>query len=163
MREVMERLIAVWGAERVSIRLSPNGESQGVDDSDPASLFAEAARVPGGAESQLCRAATARSCRVPWATTVPPQDGLIRQHYTGPIVLNSDYTPEGAAADVASGRADAISFGRPDISNPDLVERIRVNAHLAPNVGVPQTWYFPGEAGYIDYPTLAEETAGTSA
>lgn len=74
-------------------------------------------------------------------------------------MLNSDYTPEEAAADVASGRADAISFGRPFISNPDLVERIRVGAHLNPNKGVPATWYFPGEAGYTDYPTLAEETA----
>jgi hypothetical protein len=30
---------------------------------------------------------------------------------------------------------------------------------VAPNKGAPQTWYFPGEAGYIDYPTLAEEAA----
>jgi 2,4-dienoyl-CoA reductase-like NADH-dependent reductase (Old Yellow Enzyme family) len=97
------------------------------------------------------------------ATTVPQQDGLFRTHYTGPLVLNSDYTPESAEADVASGRADAISFGRPFISNPDLVERIRLGAALAPNVGVPQTWYFPGEAGYIDYPTLAEEHVSASA
>jgi hypothetical protein len=40
-----------------------------------------------------------------------------------------------------------------------LVQRIRVGADFAPNKGVPQTWYFPGEAGYIDYPTLAEEAA----
>ena len=60
---------------------------------------------------------------------------------------------------MASGRADAISFGRPFISNPDLVERIQTDAHINPNKGVPQTWYFPGEVGYTDYPTLAEETA----
>ena len=89
-------------------------------------------------------------------TDVPQQSALIRSIYKGPLVLNSDYTADEAAADVASGRADAISFGRPFISNPDLVERIRVGASFAPNVGVPQTWYFPGEAGYIDYPTLAE-------
>ncbi len=162
MREVMERLISVWGAERVSIRLSPNGESQGVDDSDPATLFAEAARVLEALKVSFVELRQPGPEGTFGATDVPPQDGLIRQHYTGPIVLNSDYTPEGAAADVTSGRADAVSFGRPYISNPDLVERIRTGATLAPNVGVPQTWYFPGEAGYIDYPTLAEELASAS-
>jgi N-ethylmaleimide reductase len=162
MREVMERLISIWGAERVSIRLSPNGESQGVDDSDPATLFAEAARVLEALKVSFVELRQPGPDGTFGATDVPPQDGLIRQHYTGPIVLNSDYTPEDAAADVTSGRADAVSFGRPYISNPDLVERIRIGAALAPNVGVPQTWYFPGEAGYIDYPTLAEEQASAS-
>jgi len=163
MREVMERLIAIWGPDRVSIRLSPNGESQGVDDSDPATLFAEAARVLEALKVSFVELRQPGPEGTFGATTVPPQDGLIRQHYSGPLVLNSDYTPEGAAADVDSGRADAISFGRPYISNPDLVERIRVGASLSPNVGVPETWYFPGEAGYIDYPTLAEEKASASA
>lgn len=162
MREVMERLVAIWGAESVSIRLSPNGESQGVDDSDPATLFAEAARVLEALKVGFVELRQPGPEGSFGATTVPPQDALIRKHYTGPLVLNSDYTPEAAAADVASGRANAISFGRPYISNPDLVERIRAGAHLAPNVGVPQTWYFPGEAGYIDYPTLAEEQASAS-
>jgi len=163
MREVMERLIAVWGADRVSIRLSPNGESQGVDDSDPALLFAEAARVLEALKVSFVELRQPGPSGTFGATTVPPQDGLIRRHYSGPLVLNSDYTPEDAAADVTSGRADAISFGRPYISNPDLVERIRLGANLAPNVGVPATWYFPGEAGYIDYRTLAEERAGATA
>jgi 2,4-dienoyl-CoA reductase-like NADH-dependent reductase (Old Yellow Enzyme family) len=163
MREVMERLIAVWGAERVSIRLSPNGESQGVDDSDPATLFSEAARVLEALRVGFVELRQPGPEGTFGATTVPPQDDLIRRHYTGPVVLNSDYTPEGAAADVAAGRADAISFGRPYISNPDLVDRIRLGANLAPNVGVPQTWYFPGEAGYTDYPTLAEERTSASA
>lgn len=163
MREVLERLISVWGAERVSIRLSPNGESQGVDDSDPATLFAEAARVLETLKVGFVELRQPGPDGTFGATTVPPQDALFRTHYTGPLVLNSDYTPEGAATDVESGRADAISFGRPFISNPDLVERIRLGAALAPNVGVPQTWYFPGEAGYIDYPTLAEEQTSASA
>jgi len=163
MREVMERLVSIWGADRVSIRLSPNGESQGVDDSDPATLYAEAARVLEALKVSFVELRQPGPDGTFGATTVPPQDHVIRAHYSGPLVLNSDYAPEGAAADVASGRADAISFGRPYISNPDLVERIRVGAELAPNVGVPQTWYFPGEAGYIDYPTLAEEQARVSA
>ena len=61
-----------------------------------------------------------------------------------------------AEADVASGRCEAIAFGRPYISNPDLAERIRVGAEWAPNVNVPASWYLPGPAGYIDYPTMDE-------
>ena len=157
MREVMERLVSIWGADRVSIRLSPNGDSQGVDDSDPAALFAEAARVLQTLEVGFVELRQPGPEGTFGATNVPQQDALIRSIYRGPIVLNSDYTAASAEADVKSGRADAVAFGRPFISNPDLVERIRDGADLAPNKGVPQTWYFPGEAGYIDYPTLAEE------
>jgi 2,4-dienoyl-CoA reductase-like NADH-dependent reductase (Old Yellow Enzyme family) len=85
------------------------------------------------------------------STDVPAQDALIRSIYKGPLVLNSDYTPEQAAADVASGRTDAVSFGRPFISNPDLVERIRQGAPLAPNRNAPESWYFPVPEGYADY------------
>lgn len=154
MREILERLIAIWGADRVSIRLSPNGNSQGCDDSDPASIFGEAARVlealgvsfielrEPGPEGSFGR------------TDVPKQSPLIRSIYSGPLVLNSDYSAENAVADVASGKCDAISFGRPYISNPDLAARIKVGAEWAPNVDVPKSWYFPGPQGYIDYPAL---------
>ncbi|HQS96067.1 MAG: alkene reductase [Novosphingobium sp. 17-62-19] len=159
MREVVERLISVWGKERVSIRLSPNGDSQGVDDSNPAATFGEAARVLQEVGVSFVELRQPGPEGTFGQTDVPQQDSVIRAIYTGPLVLNSDYTPEQAAADVASGRTDAISFGRPFISNPDLVDRIQKGAHINPNKGVPQTWYFPGEVGYTDYPTLAEETA----
>ena len=156
LREVTERLISIWGADRVSVRLSPNGDSQGVDDSDPASIFGEAARVLHALNIAFLELRQPGPDGTFGSTDVPQQDALIRSIYKGPLVLNSDYTVDKAEADIASGRADAISFGRPFISNPDLVERIRVGAAFAPNVNVPQSWYFPGDAGYIDYPTLAE-------
>jgi len=163
MREVMERLISVWGSDRVAIRFSPNGSSQGVDDSDPARLFAEAARVLEALQPAFVELRQPGPDGTFGATDVPQQDALIRSIYSGPLVLNSDYTPETASADVASGRADAISFGRPFISNPDLVARIRAEAELAPNRGAPQTWYSSGAAGYTDYPTMAAEPASATA
>ena len=51
------------------------------------------------------------------------------------------------------GRADLIAFGRPFISNPDLVERMKRAAPLTPLD--PNTLYGGGAVGYIDYPTLA--------
>ena len=160
MREVLERLIAVWGKDRVSIRLSPNGDTQGVDDSDPAAIFSEAARTIEALGLGFLELRQPGPNGTFGATDVPQQDALIRGLFTGPLVLNSDYTAEQAAADIASGRCDAVSFGRPFISNPDLVERFRIGAELAPNVNAPRSWYFPGPEGYIDYPTLAQQTAG---
>ncbi len=154
LREVLERLIAVWGAGRVSVRLSPNGVSQGCDDSDPASIFGAAAQVCQDLGLGFVELRQPGPHGTFGSTDVPQQDALIRSIYTGPLVLNSDYTAETAAADVGSGRCDAIAFGRPYISNPDLAERIKAGADWAPNVNVPKSWYMPGPEGYIDYPAL---------
>lgn len=88
-------------------------------------------------------------------TDVPRVSPDIRKVFTNPLILNQEYRLDNASADVASGLADGISFGRPYISNPDLVERLRVNAELAPDNF--RTWYSPGPEGYTDYPVL--ETA----
>lgn len=154
MREVLERLIAVWGAQRVSIRLSPNGMTQGCDDPDPPSIFGAAARVLQELGIGFLELREPGPEGTFGQTDVPKQSPLIRTIYKGPLVLNSDYTGELADADVSAGRCDAISFGRPFISNPDLPWRIRNGAEWAPNVDVPRSWYLPGPAGYIDYPVL---------
>ena len=72
-------------------------------------------------------------------------------------MLNSDYSADEAVADIEAGRADAVSWGRDFISNPDLPTRLRTGAPIAPNVNVPHSWYGKGPAGYIDYPTLTEQ------
>ena len=154
LREVLEALIAVWGADRVSVRLSPNGETQGCDDPDPAALFGAAAQVCQDLKLGFVELRQPGPDGTFGATTVPQQDALIRSVYHGLLVLNSDYTAAQADADVSSGRCDAVSFGRPYISNPDLATRIRLGAEWAPNRDVPKTWYLPGPDGYIDYPAL---------
>ena len=51
--------------------------------------------------------------------------------------------------------ADLIAFGRPFISNPDLVERITNGSELAqPD---PNTFYSADEKGYTDYPKMNPE------
>jgi N-ethylmaleimide reductase len=62
---------------------------------------------------------------------------------------------EEADKEVASGRADAVAFGRLWISNPDLVERIRDSVPLAEwNT---KTFYTRGEEGYTDYPRATKQ------
>lgn len=159
LREVLTALIDVWGADRVGLRLSPNGESQGCDDSDPAATFGAAAKVAEDLGIAFLELREPGPDGTFGSTEVPKQSPLIRSIYSGPLILNSDYDPAQAAADVDAGRADAISFGRPFISNPDLPDRIRAGADLAPNKGVPQSWYGRGPEGYVDYPTLMEQSA----
>lgn len=159
MREVLERLIDVWGAGRVSIRLSPNGETQGCDDATPGETFGAAAQVLQDLGVGFLELRQPGPDGTFGRTDVPKQGAHLRTIYTGPLVLNSDYTAQAAAADVTGGACEAISFGRPYISNPDLAERIRLGAEWAPNVNVPQSWYLPGPVGYTDYPALAEAAA----
>lgn len=159
LRKVLTALIDVWGADRVGLRLSPNGETQGCDDSDPAATFGAAAKVAQDLGIAFLELREPGPDGTFGNTDVPKQSPLIRSIYSGPLILNSDYDATLAAADVETGRADAISFGRPFISNPDLPNRIRASAELTPNKGVPQSWYGRGPEGYIDYPTLMEQSA----
>lgn len=163
MREVLDAIVDVWGADRVGIRLSPNGDSQGADDSDPESIFGAAARVVEEMGLAFLELRQPGPDGTFGQTDVPKQDAMIREIYSGSLILNSDYGAAEAEADVSSGRCDAVSFGRPYISNPDLAERIRQGAHFNPNKDVPKSWYFPIPQGYIDYPTLAEEAEKASA
>ncbi|WP_338446225.1 alkene reductase [Pelagerythrobacter marensis] len=157
LREVLTVLIDVWGADRVGLRLSPNGETQGCDDSDPAATFGAAAEVAEALGIAFLELRQPGPDGTFGKTDVPKQDDVIREIYSGPLILNSDYTPEEASRDVADGRCEAVSFGRPFISNPDLPQRIARGAELAPNKDVPHSWYGRGPEGYIDYPALQED------
>ncbi|RZM02845.1 MAG: alkene reductase, partial [Sphingomonas sp.] len=91
-------------------------------------------------------------------TDVPKLSPAIREVFTGALVLNSDYdTAEEAQAELDRGVADAISFGRTFLANPDLPARLEQGAAL--NTSEMRTWYSQGPEGYIDYPALETEAA----
>jgi 2,4-dienoyl-CoA reductase-like NADH-dependent reductase (Old Yellow Enzyme family) len=157
MTEVVDTVINEVGRDRTGIRLSPNGDVQGCNDSDNHALFTAAA-------------ARLETLGVPWlelrepgpqstfrATDEAPVSPSIRKVFSGKLVLNSDYDGDSAQAKLDEGVADAISFGRTIIANPDLVERIRTGAPL--NRWDVSTFYTQGPEGYTDYPTLAEQEA----
>ncbi len=155
MREVVERVAQVAGTDRTSIRLSPNGDSQGVDDSDPEAVFIPAVKALAEIGIGFLELREPGPNGTFGKTEVPKLSPRIREAFTGPLVLNSDYHDDTAQAALDSGVADAISFGRPFIANPDLPERLRSGAGLAKD-DMP-TWYSQGPQGYTDYPAL--ETA----
>ncbi|WP_076069022.1 alkene reductase [Sphingomonas montana] len=156
LREVTERVISVAGAGRTSVRLSPNGDSQGVDDSNPTALFLPAAQMLSDLGIGFLELREPGPDGTFGNTDVPKLSPEIRKVFKGPLIVNSDYDSVGKAqAELDTGIADAISFGRPFIGNPDLVARLRTGAPLAKDDA--KTWYSQGPEGYIDYPAL--ETA----
>jgi len=153
LREVAERVISVAGADRTSVRLSPNGDSQGVDDSNPEPLFTAAAKALSDLGIAFLELREPGPDGTFGKTDVPKLSPAIRKVFKGVLVVNSDYdTLEKAQAELDTGVADAISFGRTFIANPDLPERLRTGAPLAQDN--PKTWYSQGPEGYIDYPAL---------
>ena len=157
MREVMERVIAEAGAGRTSIRLSPNGESQGADDSDPESVFVPAAKMLNDFGIGFLELREIGPEGTFGTTDVPKLSPKIREAFKGPLILNQDYTQEAAQRDLDSGLADGIAWGRLYIANPDLAERFRLGAPL--NEPNPKTFYVPGPTGYTDYPALESAAA----
>ena len=87
-----------------------------------------------------------------------PQSDLLehlRACYPYTMVLCGGFSLERAQAALHADDADLIAFGKHYISNPDLVERLRIGAPLAP--WSPKTIYKGGATGYIDYPSLEGE------
>ena len=157
LREVTETLVAEVGKDRTHVRLSPNGAVQGVDDSDPHRLFTAAGAALGelGIASLELREPGSQSTFL--ASDVDPISPSIRKVFKGTLVLNSDYLRDSAIERLAEGAADAITFGRPFLANPDLVERLRAGAPL--NEADVATFYSQGPEGYLDYPQLTQQAA----
>ena len=75
-----------------------------------------------------------------------------RPRYKGTLVINCRFNRDSGNRVLEEGLADAVAFGKPFISNPDLVERIRRVAGWAK--WNEETFYTPGPKGYTDYPAL---------
>ena len=150
MSEVVDAVAAEIGSDRTGIRLSPNGESQGADDSNPVGLFTAAAKALDARGLAFVHLREQRKGGTFGATDVPWVSPDIRKAFSGPLILNQEYSRAEALAAVADGKADAIAFGRDFISNPDLVDRLRGDRPIAANSV--KTWYSKGAEGYTDYP-----------
>ena len=158
LRDVAERVASVAGADRTAVRMSPNGESQGVNDSDPESVFLPAAKALSEIGIAFLELREPGPAGTFGHTDVPRLSPKIREVFTGPLVTNSDYfTRDQAQAELDSGNADAIAFGRAFLANPDLPERLKHDAPLNPDN--PKTWYSRGPEGYTDYPAMETASA----
>ena len=154
LREVCEGIVGEIGGGRTGIRLSPIGAVNGCDFDEPEALFVHVAR-------------TLEEVGVSWLEMREPGDGssfakaehdrvspAMRKVFSGAMGLNSDLDAKSGQELLDCGICDFVAFGRPYISNPDLVRRYRDDAPL--NDWEVRTFYSQGPEGYIDYPTLEE-------
>jgi 2,4-dienoyl-CoA reductase-like NADH-dependent reductase (Old Yellow Enzyme family) len=149
MLEVIDACISVWGKDRVGLHLAPRGDSHTMGDSNPLATFGYVAREVGkrGIAFIFTREAVGPD-------SISPQ---LKKEFVGAgggkFIANEKLTKESAEQLVASGTADAVSFGKLFIANPDLPQRFKLNAPL--NEPDSATFYHPEPKGYIDYPVLA--------
>lgn len=154
--EVVEACSEAVGNRRVAVRLSPLNAYNDMSDSDPASLFAAAAAALNGFDLAFLEVVEGLPGHFLFASGGPLLPNL-REIYNGVLVANAGYQFDSATQVVARGTADAVAFGVPFISNPDLVARWREGLPLS--AADPGTFYTPGEPGYLDYPTHEEQPA----
>jgi 2,4-dienoyl-CoA reductase-like NADH-dependent reductase (Old Yellow Enzyme family) len=152
LRQVAHAVADTVGPGRTAVRLSPNGDSQGVNDSDPVPLFTAAAEVLSEIGIAFLELREPGFEGTFGKAELPPVHPAIRKAFAGPLVLNSDFVGGTAQTALDGGEADAIAFGRTFLANPDLVARLRAGAPLNPDVR--ETWYGQGPEGYTDYPAL---------
>lgn len=153
--EVVEAVAEVFPANRVGVRLSPNGVFNDMGSPDYREQYTYAA-------TQLDRYGLAY---------LHIMDGLafgfhelgepmtlaeFRKVFHGPLIGNCGYDLDTANTAIEKGSADLIAIGRPYISTPDLVKRYEKGLPLNPDSDM-STWYTPaGAEGYTDFPTAKE-------
>jgi N-ethylmaleimide reductase len=160
--EVMQAIVGEIGGGRSGLRLSPVTPSNGAgQDSNPQALHEHVVEQLGPLKLAYLHVIEGQTAGA--RDSAPFDYAALRSRFRrgnpgGAWMVNNGYDGKMALASVASGAADLVAFGRPFISNPDLVRRLREDLPLAPLNR--ETLYGGGAAGYIDYPTLDEATAG---
>ncbi len=154
--EVLQAVTEEVGADRTGLRLSPVTPFSDIgQDSDAQGLFNHV--VERLAPLKLAYLHLIEGDTGGARDYLPFDYEALHQRYKqghqqGVWILNNGYDRQLAIDMVASGKADVVAFGRPFISNPDLVHRLRDNLPLAPLD--PNTLYGGGAKGYTDYPAI---------
>jgi N-ethylmaleimide reductase len=155
MIEVSKAVAAEAGADRTGIRISPVTPANDVSDSNPQPLFDHIV-------DQL-NALKLVYIHVIEGSTGGPRDNApfdyasLRKRFSGTYIANNGYDFKLATEVLDQNKADLIAFGKLFISNPDLVERLKLGAPLNPFDKA--TFYGGGAKGYTDYPALGQQAA----
>jgi N-ethylmaleimide reductase len=150
--EVTAAVLKVWEPGRVGVRFGPTSSANDIHDSDPQATF-------GYAVAQMDRARLGYIHIIEGETqgardSIPGFDfGALRRGFCGLYMANNGETLELALQARRDDSADLICFGRPYLSNPDLVERLYAGVPLAATAPK-EVWYGGREKGYTDFPRL---------
>ncbi len=142
---VLKALADAIGGDRVGFRISPGNPYNGMDPADPEATFAPFVKAADGLGLAYCHV-------VDMGLEELDTLAMLRANWSRPIIANNGLKADSAAALIDAGRADAVSFGRAFIANPDLVERVAAGAPLA-RVDFAHV-YTGEEKGFTDYPAM---------
>jgi len=148
--ETLEAMADAIGPGRVGFRICPGHTINGIDDANPEETYGELLSSVAGLDL-----AYLHLIRLPLESFDPL--ALVHARWKGGVILNNSLSFEDAERIVAAGEADAVSFGRHFVSNPDLVERFRAGKPLAKlDRNTLYTGLGDDAKGYTDYSSLAE-------
>ncbi len=157
--EVVDALLEVLPGEKLGVRLTPIDGVGGSYDSDPATLYTAAAQALAGKGLAYLHVVRPNS-HVSSEKNLGSGEAIVlamRAAFDGVFIINGEFSPEEAEAWIAAGKADAVSFGRPFVANPDYPARIAQNG---PYNQADRATFFGGDhRGYTDYPSLAHSTS----
>ena len=146
LMEVTDVLIEVWGASRVGVHLAPRSDEHDMGDADPRETF-------GYALEQLGKRKIAFFFTREYLADDSISEDMKQRSGGVPYIANMRLSRDDAIDLLASGKADAVSFGKAYIANPDLYERLVQDAPLNELVFENMIGSQTAE-GYIDYPAL---------
>jgi N-ethylmaleimide reductase len=157
--EIVDRVAAAIGPDRLGVRLSPFGHYGGISDSNPIQLFSHVISELDARkiayvhliEGRASEAGLGDGCREDALNNAR----LFRSLFAGPVISAAGYTPATAIEALERGTAEAIAFGRAYIANPDLFERIAQSRPL--NAYDRSTFYGGDATGYLDYPVFGSD------
>ena len=146
--EVARATAIAIGADHIGMRISPYGVFNGMTaDAEMDALYERLIAELNSIGLAYIHIVDHSSQGAPEVS--PALKAKIRATFKGKYIMSGGYDLTRANADLDLQRGDLVAFGRPFISNPDLVEKLRNNSPLAaPDAN---TFYTPGEKGYTDY------------
>jgi len=150
LAEILAAVLEVWPAKRVGVRLSPNGNFNDMGSPDYRETFSHAAKALGAHGLAYLHVVDGLGFGF-HELGEPMTLSDFRRLYTGTLMGNCGYTQATAEDALKRQDADLIAFGRPFISNPDLVERFQNGWPLAPEADM-KLWFSAGPEGYTDFP-----------
>ncbi len=150
LMEVTKAVVEAIGSDKVGLRLSPVNPFNDMKDSNPQAVFNYVTEQLN--QFNLAYLHVVEGGIHGGGVADAFDFDAIRKLCKSPYIANLSYDKARGNAAIASGHADAVAYGVPFISNPDLVERFRQDAPL--NEADSKSFYGGTEKGYTDYPTL---------
>ena len=161
LQEIVESILTVWSANRVGVRLSPNGNFNDMGSPDFRETFLYVAKQLNTYKLAYLHLLDGLGFGF-HELGEPMTLAEFREVFDHPLMGNCGYTQDSAETAIQEGYADLIAFGRPYISNPDLVERFTHDWPLNPPAEM-NVWYSFEAEGYTDFPTYQESQDLTTA